>query len=503
MFSKDLLVTRKRRPYITPVYIHTDELLLATRIISFYRKGKSKGEIDEETAALETHSNFRVVRGLSELMRRRTTFAPLYVTDPRTVRTFLYERGIAVNKEERSLALEKAALKFSVSVEDIESSFWADREEFHIISDVEDISAGDLVKYYNLSLTQTLLFDAISLQFSSSGNYQNIFRMIKYLGLMYEVDSEHDPLVVTVTGPASLFRKTKKYGTALAKLLPHIMRAPSWKIRAQIETMVTGEPRIYICELSDSKQKLFPDTPDLVERFDSAVEEDFLKRFSSLRKDWDIKREPTILQTGVTVMIPDFSVERREKKFYIEIVGFWTPEYLEKKTEKVKALEEEMVLCVSKELECAKKDLQKENVNVVFYDKQIPMKPILDRIRQIEEEQLREEEERVSEREMELTGEIVSLGDVARSQNVGIEAVKRVLENSEEGRVVGDLFVKNSVLDDLRMRVAALDDMRLPSVRNVLKEYNLDEKVLKVLGYDIEWKTLDTNQAVVKRAESS
>jgi predicted nuclease of restriction endonuclease-like RecB superfamily len=503
MFSKDLLVTRKRRPYITPVYLHPDELLLAARIISIYRKGKTKGEIDEETSSLETHSNFRVVRGLSELMRRRTTFSPLYAADPRAVRTFLYERGTVTNKEERSLALEEAALKFSVSVEDIESSFWADREEFHTVSEVEDIPANDLITYYNLSLTQTLLFDAISLQFSSSGNYQDIFRMIKYLGLMYEVDSEQDPFVVTVTGPASLFRKTKKYGTALAKLLPHIMRAPSWKIRAQVETRVAGEPRIYIFELSDSKQKSFPDTLEPIERFDSAVEENFLKRFSSLRKDWDIKREPTILQTGATVMIPDFSVERRGKKCYVEIVGFWTPEYLEKKTEKVRKLQEEIILCVSKELQCAKKDFQKENVNVVFYDKQVPMKPILDKIRCIEEEQLREEGEKVSEGQIELTGEIVSLEDIARSQNVGIEAVKRVLENSEEGEVVGDMFVKKSVLESLRMKVAALDDMRLPSVREVLKEYNLDEKVLKALGYDIEWKTLDMNQAVVKKAGSS
>jgi hypothetical protein len=195
-------------------------------------------------------------------------------------------------------------------------------------------------------------------------------------------------------------------------------------------------------------------------------------------------------------------VERRGKKCYIEIVGFWTPEYLEKKTEKVKALQEEIILCVSKELQCAKKDFQKENVNVVFYDKQVPMKPILDKIRCIEEEQLREEGERVSGKKIELTDEIVSLEDVARSQNVGIEAVKRVLENSEEGTVVGDTFVKKSVLESLRMKVAALDDMRLPSVREVLKEYNLDEKVLKALGYDIEWKTLDVNQAVVKKAGS-
>ncbi len=498
MFSRDLLVTRKRRPFITPVYIHPEETELAENIMKIYGKGKTKGTIDGETLSLETFSNFRVVRGLSELMRRRTTFEELYAAEPLKVRRYLYERGYITTKEERGALLKEASHQFSVPIEEIESSFWADREEFQEVSSIREISPSDLVKHYNLSLTQTLLFDALSLEFTASGNYQEIFRTIKYLGLMYEIQSGKD-ILVRVTGPSSLFKKTKKYGTSLAKLLPIIMKAPTWDLKAQIETTVAGEPRIYVFELSHAKKELFPDRPESdSEPFDSTVEENFLKRFSSLRKDWEIKREPTILKAGPWAMIPDFSLERRGKKVYVEIVGFWTPDYLEKKMEKIKALNEEIILCVSKELLCTQKEFHK-NVDVIFYDKEVPMKPILEKIRKIELQQLKEEKEKLSKTEIELDKDIIPLEDMAKIRNVGVEAIREILENSEVGVVIGDTFVKKGVLEEVRKKIEELKDMRLSVVKKVLEYYGLNETALRKVGFDIEWKTLDVESAIVKK----
>lgn len=488
------------------MYIHLEETDLAKKIIKIYVPGKSKGKIDEETTLLETHATFRVVRGLSELMRRKTVFEPVYAIPPKTVRTYVYEKGYVTTEEERHAVLVEACQEFGVSLEDIESAFWADREEYQLVASVTAITPVELIKLYNLSLTQTLLFDALSLEFITSGNYQEIFRMIKYLGLMYEVESAEsesestDSLITRVTGPASLFKKTKKYGTSLAKLLPRIMKAPSWKIKAKIETTIGGEPRIYIFELSDTKKGFFPDViPEQPEQFDSAVEEDFVKRFSSLRKDWEIKREPTILKTGPSVMIPDFSLERRGKTCYIEIIGFWTPEYLEKKIEKVKMLNEEITLCVNKELQCTKKDFQKENVDIIFYDKKVSMKPILEKIRKIESEQLQKEQEELSKSTLELHQEVTSLTDIAQMYNVGVETVKTVLETSKTGAVIGDAFVKYTVLQKIQKELETLEDMHFTTVKKVLDTYGLNETVLKKVGYEIEWKTLDIKNALVRK----
>ena len=498
MFSRDLLVTRKRRPFITPVYIDPDDFGLAEKIMTMYTRGKTKGDIDEEVSSLETHATFRVVRGLSELMRRRTHFEEVYSVTPHKIRRYLYEKGYTTNEEERDTLLQEASQEFGVSIADIESSFWADREEYQIVTTIDDISASDLIRNYNLSLTQTLLFDALSLEFTTSGNFQEIFRMIKYLGLMYEIQTGKD-LLTRVTGPSSLFRKTKKYGTSLAKLIPKIMKASSWKIKAQIETQVAGEPRIYIFELSNTKKELFPEIIDTDQKFDSLVEENFLKRFSSLRKDWIIKREPTILEAGPSVMIPDFSVERRGKKLYIEVVGFWTPEYLEKKTEKVKAIKEEILLLVSKELQCTTKDFRKKNIDIIFYDKDIPMKPVLERIRKIESEQLEEEKKDLSRIDIELTGDIIPLKDIGVEYGVGVDAIKEVLKKVDSGVVVGDTFVKNNILKEIEDKLENLENMQLSSVKSILNEYGLTEAVLGKVGFEIEWKTLDIRNATVRR----
>ena len=296
-----------------------------------------------------------------------------------------------------------------------------------------------------------------------------------------------------------MFRKTKKYGTSLAKLIPKIMKASSWKIKAQIETQVAGEPRIYIFELSNTKKELFPDIIDTDQKFDSSVEENFSKRFSSLRKDWIIKREPTILEAGPSVMIPDFSVERRGKTLYIEVVGFWTPEYLEKKTEKIKAIKEEILLLVSKDLQCTAKDFRKKNINVIFYDKVIPMKPVLERIRKMESEQLEEEKREISRIDIELTGDIISLEDIGVEYGVGIDAIKEALKNVDSGVVVGDTFVKHTVLKEIEDRLDNLENMQLSSVRTILNGYGLTEAVLGKVGFEIEWKTLDLRNATVRK----
>ncbi|MBU7031744.1 MAG: DUF790 family protein [Theionarchaea archaeon] len=502
MFSRELLTTRKRNPYITPVYLEPRDHELAERVIHLYVTGKSRGEIDTEISAMETHSTFRQMRGFSELMRRRTRFEPTCTVNSRLVRQALFQGGVVTSTEERTIRVEGVARELGVSAQEVEAAFWADREEFQVAVGVDVISPDGLVQQYNLSLTQTLLFDALSLEIQVSGNLKEIFRTIKFLGLMYEIlpqegEGEH---AIRVTGPAALFRKTKKYGTALARLFPAILRASSWTMKAQVETQTAGEPRIYIFELSDSKKSLFPESSEPTVSFDSSIEEDFQHRLSALRKDWVVRREPTVLRAGPWAMIPDFSIERRGRECLIEIVGFWTPEYLQKKIEKIQALREEILLLVNKDLQCTVKDFQKENVDVILYDKKIPMKPILERIKKIEDEQVREEIERLSESAIDTTQDIIHLEVIARDHGVGIEAVKEILKPCDAGTVIGDTYINRALLGKIRQRILDLGDDRLSSAVALLEEFGLKENALSHLGFTIEWKSLDPHDArVVKK----
>src|SRR5665647_228770 len=94
-----------------------------------------------------------------------------------------------------------------------------------------------------------------------------------------------------------------------------------------------------ICNLKiDSrKHSLLLKKPNLpLVTYDSAVEESFASQFQAVKSGWTLKREPEPVPAGTQVIIPDFSFERAGVKVYLEIVGFWTEEYLLRKIEKLK-----------------------------------------------------------------------------------------------------------------------------------------------------------------------
>jgi len=66
------------------------------------------------------------------------------------------------------------------------------------------------------------------------------------------------------------------------------------------------------------------------ESYDSSVEEEFATQSES-REGWELVREPDPLPVGRQVMIPDFLLRKNGLEVYLEVVGFWTPEYLEDK----------------------------------------------------------------------------------------------------------------------------------------------------------------------------
>lgn len=61
-----------------------------------------------------------------------------------------------------------------------------------------------------------------------------------------------------------------------------------------------------------------------------------------------------MLDLGAEVMIPDFALEHPDgRRAIFEIVGFWTPEYLTEKLEKIRTAEiENLVIAVSEQLQC-------------------------------------------------------------------------------------------------------------------------------------------------------
>ncbi len=95
------------------------------------------------------------------------------------------------------------------------------------------------------------------------------------------------------------------------------------------------------------------------EVYDSGVEQLFAEAFASLARSnaaegWLLEREPEPLllaahgSASQAIFIPDFALTRDRHRLYLEILGFWTPSYRERKVQKLQQLKgrQDIVLAI-------------------------------------------------------------------------------------------------------------------------------------------------------------
>jgi len=483
MLPRELLVVWKRKGSIRPRYL--TDMKLAEEVIQIFQHhlDKKYKKLLLKLESLEG-DNFKVVRGLSALLERRCTFTPSSKLSGREVRSFLFEHGFTKTIQEREKLLEQAAQQFQVSKQQIEEAMFSDLEEEQLVSEFKPLTPEELVRRYNLSLIQTLLFDALEFNFKVEENYQHIFRQIKYLGLMYEINNG-----IHVTGPASLFKKNRKYGTSLAKLLPVIMKAKHWKIHAKIETLVNKEPRILDFDLSSENNILLPDIAEPTSHFDSDVEQQFYNDFTSLNLDWEIKREPDIVKAGTSVVIPDFGFYKNNMAYFLEIVGFWTPEYLEKKISKLKEAQAPITVAVNENLNCKKEDFPGD---ILFYNNKIPIMPIVKILREMEEKQI--EKERQTLGEIKITEDIISLQKLANKLNINPKTLSTI--EIPDYIIIGDQIISKNFLEQIKEEIKPYQDYA--KVEEILSSHNLTTLVLDYIGYKVVWQGLHPIKIIEK-----
>jgi len=242
LLPSNLLISRRWRDSIRPVYAQLSKKNLegAKLLIELYgdNVGRKKGKITEAVDGLELNFDYRYIRGLSVLLDRRCQFESKAVIDPVKVRRQVFkkahEEGLPLTQKARLTLLTQVATFLGVTVKDLEASLYGDLDEELVLKSFEAIDPEALVKLYNLRLTQTLLFNSTELTFTVIENWQQIFRQIKWLGLIYTIWRNNSGYEVKVDGPTSLFKLNRRYGTSLAKLLPAIIQSQKWSLNAKI-----------------------------------------------------------------------------------------------------------------------------------------------------------------------------------------------------------------------------------------------------------------------------
>ncbi|TMA32427.1 MAG: DUF790 family protein [Deltaproteobacteria bacterium] len=257
----------------------------------------------------------------------------------------------------RGAVVASAASNLGTSGEELERSLFADLPGERLVDLPSPRPAPhELALSTNLALAQGFLQRSSRISLGIEGNARAVVRQLRLRRLLCTVEpsSKRQGALIEISGPYSLFRRTTLYGRALGSLVPVLRACDHFHLSA--DAVLRGRELSVVVRSGDP---IFP-TIELTRRYDSKLEERFSLEFRKLAPDFDLVREPEPLRASDYLIFPDFAIFHRRdpaRRIFLEIVGFWTPDYLEKKLERLQAARlTNLILCIDESLNCAEAD---------------------------------------------------------------------------------------------------------------------------------------------------
>ncbi|MBD1933360.1 MULTISPECIES: DUF790 family protein [Cyanophyceae] len=396
MLPTDLLIHRQNGETIVPKRLNIDakNLAVANELIICFQEalGNTQGELDRQLSELEGDSpDYRLKRGLAHILKSSlSTFEVVSPLEPPELRerVFALSAQSIPSPQASGATLNILADKLSQELErevlpsQIQAGLYADLAENRILTQFDGITPEDLLHRYNLSQVQGVFYRASQITLNAHrnvpGEYKLLFRYLKLFQLMAYIEGDADHgFTITVDGPTSLFKPSTRYGLAIAKLLPALLHVTKWSLSAILQNRdtYTGTWKTGRFTLNSDCGLVSHYPPG--KPYDSMLEASFADRWDSLKSDWVLEREVDLIPIPGSVMIPDFRLVHPDgRTFLLEIVGYWRPEYLQKKFSQVRRAEcDNLILAISERLNLEKAGVNLKDVPariIWFKDKLIP-----------------------------------------------------------------------------------------------------------------------------------
>jgi len=280
----------------------------------------------------------------------------------------------------RSEVVAEAAARRGVAAAARERALFADLPgEQPVTAAPRVLSPVEVVAEANLALARGLVARTDRLRIAIDGNALPVVRIAKLRGLIVSVERGAEAQVVLdVSGPLALFHHTRLYGRALGELLPTL----AWSAHYALEG---------VCRVSEGPHLLRLATGDPIapsiepRRYDSALEEGFVDAIGRAALEWEVIRDPHPLIAGSGLAFPDFALVHREdpsRRWLVEIVGFWTPDYLARKLAAYRAASApNLILCLDERRRCSDGELP-PGARIVWFRRRIDPQAVLDAIRE-------------------------------------------------------------------------------------------------------------------------
>lgn len=392
MLTSDLALNFRRGDKILPRLIKTDDagyLSDAENLIAIFEEfdGKTRGELEKELDEyVGTGTNYQILRGLIKLLDDRAEYETHAPAEPVEIRqkVFLEARKfqpVLPDSENKKEVLEIAAEKFGTDADSIFDNLYADLSAQQKLISFEKPAPEDLLDLYNLAQAQAILYKCVEMKIliqpSDAANYRQIFGWIKHFGLIHSVSGNSKiGYEITLTGAASLFHRSQKYGIQMSVFLPALLLCKNWKFRAEIANKQGGN---LFYELTSEQEELVSNRFDEPEYQNPDIEK-LQKNWEKLVTDWSLEKNKKVIDLGKTAFIPELVLISEEgEKIYLDILGFWTPKSLQKKLAEFEAAKfTKFIIAASNELRGSREEVLWENPNVIFYKTKIEPKTLIE-----------------------------------------------------------------------------------------------------------------------------
>jgi len=277
----------------------------------------------------------------------------------------------------RQKVLEEMFNSYQIDLDKLEKLIWSDMESEKILRNIRIIEPVDIVYLYNFHLFETILHSTDCATFfieNLKGKVsKNLLFRLKYTPLWAEIrrvkDLEQEKITsrfkftISIEKPKEITGNLK-YNKIMSRICIYLLEKLKYdRIKFNVFLNLKIKNRFYkwafdnefmkiikypweiqwknkIDKLNEGKDKdnEIEDISKTFLKLDSKIEELFYTYFNS--KDWNIQHEPlTIITEDNTLFIPDFYLQNPAGNILVEIIGYWTKDYISKKILKLKKVQ--------------------------------------------------------------------------------------------------------------------------------------------------------------------
>jgi predicted nuclease of restriction endonuclease-like RecB superfamily len=359
---------------------HRHYLAYAEKMLAVYREGigRRRRELHRQIEAIfanEPDCPIRRIEGFCKLLDDAGTFQADPSGKAAKLRLDVFSKAARLHplvqapdrlfEHEEGAAKSRLAEELGTPWEAIEQGLYADVLAYQRLEEFAGYpDAAAFLSRYNVAQLQACLYRAESMTVTATRDLKTILRYAKLAKLLHEItrstgvppmtiksihgqdarathgQDAHATYRITFTGPASVLRETRRYGVNFARFLPALLACKGWKMEAVVRT-----PWKTPAKLAISEADRFTSHLPAPEEFDSSLERSLAEKFGPTRDGWQLIREGDILHEHQKTFLPDFTFRHEDgTEVFLEIVGFWTPEYLALKRETLRQFRRHRIL---------------------------------------------------------------------------------------------------------------------------------------------------------------